>query len=67
MTAEGHHTYRGWMINVFRQKNWPPYLDYTAFASRRTGGKVITFNVDADTPERCLRLAQKQIDEREGL
>jgi hypothetical protein len=60
--AEGRHTYRGWQINVFRQKNWPPYLDYTAYAQQVTANKVTAFNVDAMTPERCVEMATTAID-----
>lgn len=60
--TEGPHTYRNWQIKVFRQRGGPPFLDFTAYCQKVTDKRVIAFNVDGMTPERCLELAKQKID-----
>jgi hypothetical protein len=55
-----------WIVRVFQQKYWPPFLPFCAIAKRTEPGKIWMVNAEGKTPEEavhnlCVRL--KSIDD----
>lgn len=58
--------YKGWKIIAYRQKNYHPYLDYVAHATKEIAPKkLIGFNVEGNTLEEALNKAKEKIDDTE--
>jgi hypothetical protein len=53
-----------WDVVLIRQVDWPPFLPWCAFATRKAGNKIYGFNVEGTDKADALRRVHLRLLER---
>lgn len=56
-----------WDIVLIRQIDWPPFLPWCAFATRKVGNKVYVFNVEGTDKADAIRRVRLRLLQGGGV